>query len=54
LESGLVVEAKAATAASQKSKATPVPLHKNEVISTQIDEEDEEELSESDLDELGW
>jgi len=48
-----VVEAEAATAASQKSKTTTVPLHTNEVISTQIDEEDEEEEYESDLDELG-
>ena len=49
-----MIEAEAATAASQKSKTTMVPLHTNRVIGTHIDEEDEEELSEGDLDELGW
>ena len=49
-----LVEAEAATAASQKSTTTTVPLHTNQRKGTQIDEKDEEELSESDLDELGW
>ena len=50
-----VVEAEAATtAASQKSKTTTVPLHTNGVISTQIDEEDEEEEYDSEIDELRW
>ena len=37
------------------TRITPRPtLYTNEVIGTQIDEEDEEEQYDSEIDELGW
>ncbi|KFY68256.1 hypothetical protein V496_01176 [Pseudogymnoascus sp. VKM F-4515 (FW-2607)] len=46
-----VVEAEAATAtASQRPRTTPRPIHK--AVIEEIDEESEEELYDSDLDEL--
>jgi hypothetical protein len=48
-----VIEAEAATAASKKSKTVAQPLT-DKVTIEEMDELDEEELYNSDLDELGW